>query len=148
MEGTPNNPPANMPPMRPFWRSEKDWICVIEFLRSDDPEDRARGAESIGYLFGYAQMTDTRMLALVGSKRDEVYELLFSFNSAENKAEFLRLMQSNDATACEEDQIVVPRQEEIEAAQPIASVLPADVMRQVTLVAATLSGGFGPETIQ
>lgn len=148
MEGTPNNPPGNTPPMPPYWRNEEDWICVIEFLRSDDAEDRARGAESIGYLFGYAQMTNTRMLALVGSKRDEVYELLFSFNSAENKAEFLRLMQSNVATACEEEQIVVPRQDEIEAAQLIARVLPADVMRQVTLVAATLSGGFGPETVQ
>jgi hypothetical protein len=45
---------------------------MIEFLRSDDEEDRARAAESIGYLFAYAQKTNTRMLALIGSARDEV----------------------------------------------------------------------------
>ncbi len=121
---------------------------MIEFLRSDDEEDRACGAEAIGYMFAYAQMTNTRMLALVGSKRDEVYELLFSFDLPENKAEFLRLLQSNDATAREEDQLVVPRQDEIDAAQPVAKVLPADVLQQVFAIAAMLSGGLGPEAVQ
>jgi hypothetical protein len=54
---------------------------------------------------------------------------------------FLHLLQSNDPTACEEDEILVPSQAEIEAAQPIAGVLPADVLRQVTVIAAILSGG-------
>ena len=111
---------------------------LIEFLRTDDEEDRARGAEAIGYMFAYAQMTDTRMLALVGDAKEDVYELLFSFNSAGNKAEFLRLLQSNDATACEEEEILVPHPSEIAAAQPIAKVLPDDVLRQVLAVAAML----------
>ena len=120
------------------WKHETDWLVLIEFLRSDDEEDRARGAEAIGYMFAYAQMTDTRMLALVGDAKEDVYELLFSFNSAGNKAEFLRLLQSNDATACEEEDVLVPHPSEIAAAQPIANVLPDDVLRQVLAVAAML----------
>ena len=147
MSNTPTIPPGNTPPVPPFWKDEEDWIVMIEFLRRDDEEDRARGAESIGYMLAYAQMTDTRMLALVGDPNADVYELLFSFSSSENKAEFLRLLRSNDATDCEDDEILVPRQDEIEAAQPIARVLPEDVMRQVTLIAAMLFGGE-TETIQ
>jgi hypothetical protein len=119
-----------------LWKHETDWLVLIEFLRTDDEEDRARGAEAIGYMFAYAQMTDTRMLALVGDAKEDVYELLFSFNSAGNKAEFLRLLQSNDATACEEEEILVPHPSEIAAAQPIAKVLPEDVLRHVLAVAA------------
>jgi uncharacterized membrane protein YccC len=114
---------------------------MIEFLRSDDEEDRARAAESIGYLFAYAQKTNTRMLALIGSARDEVYELLFSFDTPANKAEFLCLMQSNDATRREEEDILVPRQDEIEQAQPIARVLPPDVLQQVATIAVMLNDG-------
>ena len=127
--------------MPPFWRNEEDWLVVIEFLRRDDEEDRARGTEAIGYMFAFAQLTNTRMLALVGDPQADAYELLFSFSSPANKAEFLSLLQSNDETRCEEDMILVPRQEEIEAAQPIARVLPADVMQQVTIIAAMLCGG-------
>jgi hypothetical protein len=133
--------------MPPFWRNEEDWLVVIEFLRRDDEEDRARGTEAIGYMFAFAQMTDTRMLALVGDPQADAYELLFSFSSSANKAEFLRLLQSNDETRCEDDMIMVPRQDEIDAAQPLALVLPTDVMRQVTVIAAMLSEGE-PGTIQ
>lgn len=66
------------------------------------------------------------------------YELLFSFSSPSNKAEFLRWLQSNDETCCEEDMIMVPRQGENEAAPPVARVLLADVMRQVTVIATML----------
>ena len=120
---------------------------LIEFLPRYDAEDRARGAEAIGYLFAYSQMTDTRILALVGDPKADAYELLFSFSSPENKAEFLRLLQSNEETRCTDDEILVPNQAEIDAAQPIARVLPEDVMRQVTVVATMLFGGQA-ETIQ
>ena len=133
--------------MPPFWHNEEDWLVVIEFLSRDDEEDRARGTEAIGYMFAFAQMTDTRMLALVGDPQADAYELLFSFSSPANKAEFLRLFQSNEETRCEDDMILVPRQDEIDAAQPIALVLPADVMREVTVIAAMLSEGE-PGTIQ
>jgi hypothetical protein len=141
MSSTPTIPPSGMPPIPPYWREESDWIVLIEFLLQDDAEDRARGTEAIGYMFAFAQMTDTRMLALVGDPQADAYELLFSFSSPAKKAEFLSLLQSNDETRCGEDMILVPQQEEIEAAQPIARVLPADVMQQVTIIAAMLCGG-------
>jgi hypothetical protein len=141
MSNAPTTPPAGPPTVPPFWGNEDDWIVVIEFLRQDDAEDRVRGTEAIGYMFAFAQMTDTRMLALIGDPQADAYELLFSFSSPGNKAEFLSLLQSNDETRCEEDMILVPRRDEIEAAQPIARVLPADVMQQVTIIAAMLSGG-------
>jgi hypothetical protein len=147
MSNTPTIPPGSTPPVPPFWHNEDDWIVLIEFLRRDDDEDRARGAEAIGYMLAYAQMTDTRMLALVGDPKADAYELLFSFSSPNNKTEFLRLLRSNEATNCEDELILVPRQTEIEAAQPIARVLPEDVMRQVTVVAATLFGS-GSNAIQ
>jgi hypothetical protein len=141
MSNAPAIPPGGMPPIPPYWLEESDWIVLIDFLRQDDAEDRAHGTEAIGYMFAYSQMTDTRMLALVGDPQADAYELLFSFSSPANKAEFLRLLQSNDETRCEEDMILVPQQEEIEAAQPIARVLPADVMQQVTVIAVMLCGG-------
>jgi hypothetical protein len=147
MSNTPTIPPADTPPNPPFWRGEDDWLVLIEFLPRYDQEDRARGTDAIGYLFAYAQMTDTRMLALVGDPQADAYELLFSFSSADNKAEFLRLLQSSDETRCEDEMILVPRHDEIEAAQPIARVLPEDVMRQVTIVA-TMLLGEQDETIQ
>lgn len=131
-----------------LWRDEEDWLVLIEFLRRDDEEDRARGAEAIGYMFAYAYLTDTRMLALVGDVKEDVYKLPFSFNSAENRAEFLRLLQSNDATACEEDELLAPHPSEIVAAQPIAKVLTEDVLRQVLAVAATSLPGDRTETLQ
>jgi hypothetical protein len=100
-------------------------------------------------MLAYARMTDTRMLALVGDPKADVYELLFSFSSPANKADFLRLLQANEATACGDEEILVPHPSEIEAAQPIARVLTADVMRQVSVIAVMLLGGEGEaETIQ
>ena len=147
MSNTPTTPPGSSPPVPPFWSGEDDWIVLIEFLHRDDEEDRARATEAIGHMLAFAQMTDTRMLALVGDPEADAYELLFSFSSPVNKAEFLRLLHSNDATDCEDDEILIPPQAEIEAAQPIARVLPADVMRQVTVIATMLFGGES-DTIQ
>ena len=140
MSSAPTGPPGGMPPLPPYWRDDDDWVVLIEFVPRYDTDDRARGAEAIGYLFAYSQMTDTRMLALVGDPKADAYELLFSFSSPENKAEFLRLLQSNEQTCCADDEILVPHQTEIDAAQPIARVLPEDVMRQVTIIATMLFG--------
>jgi len=49
----------------PYWDEEKDWLCTVEFLPRDDPEARSFSAEIIGYLFGYAHLTNTRSLALL-----------------------------------------------------------------------------------
>jgi hypothetical protein len=141
MSSVPTNPPGDLPPIPPYWDDENDWIVLIEFLPKDDVEDRTEAAERIGYMLAYAQMTDTRMLALLGDSQADAYELLFSFNSAENKAEFLRLLNSNELSACDDEFIHIPPQDEIDAAQPIAKVLPEDVVQRVTLIATMLMGG-------
>ena len=50
--------------IEPYRQDEDDWLCTVEFLPSDDPEGRVFAADIVGYLFGYAQMTNAR--ALVG----------------------------------------------------------------------------------
>jgi hypothetical protein len=54
------------PEIEPYWQDEDDWLCTIEFVPSEDTEGRLFAADTIGYLFGYAQLTNTRSLALVG----------------------------------------------------------------------------------
>jgi hypothetical protein len=49
-----------------YWQDEDDWLCTVEFLPGNAPEDRALAADIVGYLFGYAQLTNARALALVG----------------------------------------------------------------------------------
>ena len=93
-------------------------------------------------------MTNTQMLALVGSAEDKVYELLFSFDTPDNKAEFLCLLQSNDATRCEDEEILIPHQEEIAAAGPIARVLPTDVLPLVLGIAAMVDNSLNFGVIQ
>jgi hypothetical protein len=80
----------------PSWQDEKDWLCTIEFLPTDDPEARLYGADIIGYLVGSANVTNTRSLALLRDPDAGAYELLFSFSSPEEKNEFLNLVRSNE----------------------------------------------------
>src|ERR1700683_122489 len=126
----------------PYWQDEDDWLCTIEFLPGDDPEDRLFGAEIVGYLIGYAQLTNTRVLALLGDPDASAYELLFSFSSPEEKNEFLNLVRSNEDMG--NDYIIEltpPTAEEIRNARPLATVLPQDVLTHVVLIAATLCAG-------
>ena len=44
---------------------------------TDDPDARLFAADIIGYLCGYAHLTNTRSLALLGDPDDSAYELLF-----------------------------------------------------------------------
>jgi hypothetical protein len=53
-------------------------------------------ADIIGHLVGYANLTNTRSLALLGDPDASAYELLFSFSSPEEKNEFLNLVRSNE----------------------------------------------------
>jgi hypothetical protein len=66
---------------------------------------------------------------------------LFSFNSPKNKAEFLHLLQTSEVTSTEDELILIPDQDEINAAQPIASVLPEEVFREAILIATMLTSG-------
>ena len=70
---------------KPHWFDEDDWLCTVEFLPGNDLESRILGAEIIGYLLGYAHLTNTRTLAVAGDTRDDAYEILFSFASLEDK---------------------------------------------------------------
>lgn len=118
----------------PPWSQEKDWIVLVEFLPRHDAETRAAVTEAIGHMLAYSQMTDTRMLALLRDSEANAYEILFSFNSSKNKADSLHLLRSSEVTSTEDEFILVPAQDEIDAAQPLASVLPEAVFREVILM--------------
>jgi hypothetical protein len=75
---------------------QTDWLCTVEFIPEDDGEARLFATEMIGHLFGYAQATNTRALALVGDADANTYELLFSFTSIEGKEQFLHLVRTNE----------------------------------------------------
>jgi hypothetical protein len=139
-------PPDDAIPFTPYWLDEKDWLCIIEFLPRDDEEQRATGAEAIGYLLGYAQMTDTRMLALLGDPEAQAYELLFSFPTPASRAAFLELVQSNEITETDPDLIGPPSFSEIEDARPLGMVLDEDVVRHAMTVAVFLTSGEGSES--
>ena len=104
----------------PYWQDEKDWLCIVEFLPTDDLEARLFAADIIGYLVGYANLTNTRSLALVGDPDASAYELLFSFRSPEEKNEFLNLVRSNEEMG--KDYIIEltpPTTEEVRNARPL-----------------------------
>ena len=56
-----------------YWQDEKDWLCIVEFLPTDNPEARLFAADIIGYLVGYANLTNTRSLALLGDPCIQVW---------------------------------------------------------------------------
>ena len=107
----------------PYWQDEKDRLCIVEFLPTDDPpEARLFAAGIIGYLVGYANLTNTRSLALLGDSDASAYELLFSFSSPEEKNEFLSLVRLNEDMG--NDYIIEltpPTAEEIRNARPLPS---------------------------
>jgi hypothetical protein len=126
----------------PYWQDEKDWLCIVEFLPTDNPEARLFAADIIGYLVGYANLTNTRSLALLGDPEASAYELLFSFSSPGEKNEFLNLVRSNEDMG--KDYIIEftpPTAEEIRNARSLAAVLPHDALTHAVLIAATLCAG-------
>jgi len=132
----------------PHWIDEKDWLCTVELFPTDDPEARLFAADVVGYLMGYAQLTDTRSLALVGDSADNAYEFLFSFSSPEGKNQFLELIRSNEdlGEAYIENDLIFPTPEEIGRALPVAKVLPEDILCRATLIVASLCSGDSGST--
>jgi hypothetical protein len=124
---------------KPLWVDEADWPCSIEFLAPGDPEAQDETAETIGYLFGYARMTNTRTLALLADPHGVAYEILFSFHSPKEKSRFLELIRSNQELGNDyiENDLMTPTVEEIQDARPLATVLPERVMARAMLVATT-----------
>jgi hypothetical protein len=82
----------NIDDLKAHWTEEQDWLCTLQFLPTNDPAQREFDTEDLGYLLGYAQLTDTRVLALLGDSSADTYEILFSFSSAELKERFLDLI--------------------------------------------------------
>jgi hypothetical protein len=126
----------------PYRQDEKDWLCTIEFLPTDDPKARLYGADIIGYLVGYANLTNSRSLALLGDPDAGAYELLFSFSSPAEKNEFLNLVRSNDDMGNDYiTEFTPPTAEEIRNARPLGTVLPHDALTLAMLIAVTLCAG-------
>jgi len=126
----------------PYWQDEKDWLCIVEFLPTDNPEARLFAADIIGYFVGYANLTNTRSLALLGVPDASAYELLFSFSSPEEKTEFLNLVRSNEDMGNDYFvELTPPTAEEIRNARPLATVLPHDALTRAMLIAVTLCAG-------
>jgi len=129
--------------LEPYWQKEKDWLCTVEFLPTDDPEARLFAADIIGYLVGYANLTNTRSLALLGDPDASAYELLFSFSSPQEREQFLELVRSNEDMGNDyiENDFMSPTAEEIRDARPLARVLPKDSLTHAMLIAAILCAG-------
>ena len=127
----------------PHWQDEKDWLCTVEFLPTHDPKARLFAADIIGYLVGYANLTNTRSLALLGDPDASAYELLFSFSSPEEKKEFLDLVRSNEDMGDDHiaNEFTSPTTEETRHARPLATVLPQDALTHAMVIAATLCAG-------
>ena len=134
----------------PLWINEPDWLCAVEFLNDEDPEGRELAADTIGYLLGYAHLTNTRSLALIGDSAEMAYEILFSFSSPLEKARFLDLIRSNDDLGSEyvDNDLVQPVKDEIRSAQPLATILPQTALTRALLIATTVSGDTFQRTHQ
>src|SRR5260370_40851230 len=112
--------------LEPYWEDETDWLCIVEFLPTDNPEARLFAADIIGYLVGYANLTNTRSLALLGDPDASAYELLFCLSSPEEKKEFLDLVRSNEDMGDDHiaNEFTSPTTEEIRHARPLATSYP------------------------
>jgi len=117
---------ANDDGFEPFWLDEKDWLVAIAVLSGEEVgEDDLEDLNWIGRVFGFAQVTNTRMLALVGDPEGPAYELLFSFDSEENKRRFLELVKLDGyADPDEEGAFTIPDYSEIRDARPLGAVFP------------------------
>ena len=133
----------NIRDLKAYWTEEQDWLCTLQFLPTSDPAQRALDTEDLGYLLGYAQLTDTRVLALLGDRSADTYEILFSFSSAELKERFLDLIRSNEdmGELYLRDEFLIPTANEIQNALPLSAVLPTDVLQDAVVIATTLLAG-------
>jgi|SRR5712691_6539733 len=137
------NPYAPANEIEPYWQDEDDWLCTVEFLPNDDLEGRLFAANLVGHLLGYAQLTNTRALAVLGDRDANAYEFLFSFSTPEEKDEFLNLVRSNEDMGNDyiENDFMSPTTEEIRIARPFVTILPEDVLSHAALIAAALCAG-------
>jgi hypothetical protein len=116
----------------PYWLDEEDWLVTVCPLPKDedDPEGNLETLNWIGRLFGFATATNTRILALVGDPELPAYEILLSFDSTENREEFLRLVEADGYA--DPSEFTVPSRDEIAEARPIGRVFPIEQAELIT----------------
>lgn len=108
-----------------YWTDEPDWLVAVCMLPNG--AENLPDLDWIGRLFGFAQFTDTRMLALVGDPEMPTYELLFSFDSPQHRKEFLELVRIDGYADPDEDATFsIPTFDEIRSARPLALVFPKE----------------------
>jgi hypothetical protein len=91
---------------------------------------------------GYANLTNTRSLALLGDPDARACEFLFSFSSPQEKNKFLNLVPSNEDMGNDYiAELTPPTTEEIRNARPLARVPPPDALTHAMLIAVTLCAG-------
>jgi hypothetical protein len=127
--------------VEPYWLDEKDWLVTVVILSGSERHD-AVNLDWIGRLFGFAQVTDTRMLALVGDPEGPTYALLFSFSSEENKNLFLELVRIDGYAHPAEDTFDVPTRDEIEEARPLGTVFPEKQAEYIVRIATVTAIGL------
>ena len=119
----------------PYWADETDWLVTLCVLPEDgDDDENLEELNWIGRLFGFAQFTNSRILALVGDPDLPTYEVLFSFDSSEHRQQFRQLVRDDGyADPDEEGTFMVPTANEIRGARPIGLVFPE---HQASVIAA------------
>jgi hypothetical protein len=97
-----------------------------------DTRDSGLGRRRLGCLLGYAELTDIRVLALVGHRRNEVYEIFFGFSSSEGKERFLKLVRSNEDMGYSyvRDEFIIPTPVEIQNTRPLATIVLITQLRE------------------
>jgi hypothetical protein len=132
--------------IEPHWLDEKHWLVTVVVM-SGSPKVDAPHIDWMGRLSGFAQATDSRMLALVGDPEGPAYELLFSFVSEETKAQFLELVRL-DGYADPEDESTfsVPTSDEIAQARPIGMVFPEEQTDYIVAIATMVVIGLQLDT--
>lgn len=114
-----------------YWTDETDWLVTVCML--PDGADNLSDVNWIGRLFGFAQFTNTRMLAFVGDPEMPTYELLFSFDLPEHRKEFLELVRIDGYADGDEDTTFsIPTPDEIREARPLGLVFPKEQAALIT----------------
>jgi hypothetical protein len=119
------------------YEDEKDWLVTLVHFPPEYPEEHAAEAETLGHLLGYADITNTRCLALVGDREAGVYEILLSFDCAQSKTEFMGYVAAAEGLGQDfiQNGLSVPSASEIERSLPVSSVIPPTALVQANLVA-------------
>ena len=129
----------------PNWLDETDWLVTLCVMLED--EDDLTELNWIGRLFGFAQATNTRILALVGDPDVPAYEILFSFDTSGNRREFLELVRKDGyADPDEAATFTVPTADEIRDARPIGLVFPEHQASVISAVGMVTFQGLNTNT--